>query len=100
MISNTWNWVLEWRGGGRICENKHPVNIIQDHKHLLNSHTHTGPKLSSDEGFDVQIYWYVFRGDDRDSDTARQVLGTGMNNVALPLKYPLCEDEHRSYDSF
>lgn len=41
VISNTWNWVLEWREGRRVCENKHPVNIIQDHKHLLNSHTHT-----------------------------------------------------------
>lgn len=58
------------------------------------------PNFPSNEGFDVQIYWYIFRGDNGDSDTAWQVLGTGVNNVALSLKYPLCEDEHCTDNGF
>lgn len=28
------------------------------------------PNFPSNESFDVQIYWYIFRGDNGDSDTA------------------------------
>lgn len=64
---------------------------------LLETHS---PSFPSNKGFDVQIYWNIFRGDDGDSDTARQVLGAGVDNVTLPLKYALCEDEHCTDNSF
>lgn len=68
-------------------------NVLYDCTHtcLL---THILPSFPSNKGFDVQIYWYIFWGDNGDSDTARQVLDAGVDNMALPLKYPFCEDEH------
>ena len=48
----------------------------------------------------MQIYWYVFWGDDGDSDTARQVLGAGVDDMALTFKYSLCEDEHCADNGF
>lgn len=62
--------------------------------------THILPNFPSNKGFNVQIYWYIFWGDNGDSDTAGQVLGTGVDNVALPLKYPLCEYEHCTDNGF
>lgn len=61
---------------------------------------HIVPYFPSNEGFDVQVNWYIFRRDDGDLDTAWQVLGTGMDNVALPFKYPLCEDKHCADNGF
>lgn len=58
------------------------------------------PGLSSNEGFDVQIHWDVFWGHDGDTDTAREVLGAGMDHVALTFKYSLSKDEHSADDGF
>lgn len=68
--------------------------------HIQYIFTHILPNFPSNKGFDVQIYWYIFRGDNGDPDTAWQILGTGVNNVALPLKYPLCENEHCTDNGF
>lgn len=64
------------------------------------SFTNILPKFSSNKGFNVQIYWYIFWGDNGDSDTARQVLGAGMDNMTLSFKYPLCKDEHCTDNGF
>lgn len=55
---------------------------------------HVLPRFPSDKGFDVQIHWYIFWRNDGDADAAWQVLGTGVHNMALTLKYSLSKDEH------
>lgn len=58
------------------------------------------PAFASNKGFDVKVHWDVLGGDDGDSDTAGQVLGIWVNNMALPLKDALSEDEHSPDDGF
>lgn len=56
--------------------------------------TRAAPLFAPDEGLDVQVHRYVLRGYDGDSDAARQVVGAGVNHVALAFEDPLREDEH------
>lgn len=89
------------RGGEiAVLKKKYVYSIYHMIAQTLALLTRILPNFPSNEGFDVQIYWYIFRGDNGDSDTAWQVLGTGVNNVALSLKYPLCEDEHCTDNGF
>lgn len=80
MISNTWNWVLEWtkdsggtevqRWGNSGVKKKYVYSIYHMIAQTLALLTRILPNFPSNEGFDVQIYWYIFRGDNGDSDTA------------------------------
>ncbi len=102
VISNTWNCVLGWAKRKRFRDVEE-IAVLK--KIIIWQFTHVLfknflPNFPSNKSLDVQIYWYVFWGDDGDSDTARQVLGAGVDDVALPLKYPLCKDEHCTDDGF
>lgn len=79
------------------CDFQHFLNIMESLTQVV---LHVPPGPPSNKGLDVQIHWYVFRGDDGDSDTARQVLDTWMDNVTLALKYSLSKDENRTDDCF
>ncbi len=68
MISNTWNWVLDWTKTEVLItwEEKYNYYTTARTFALL---THILPSFPSNKGFDVQIYWYIFWGDNGDSDT-------------------------------
>lgn len=58
------------------------------------------PALASHKGFDVQVYRDVFRRDDGDAHTARQILGAWVHHVTLAFEDALGEDQHSPDDGF
>lgn len=63
VISNTWNCVLQ-----RDRKQMRRLDLTEvKGQHMVNTLVSPGP--ASNEGFDVQVHWYVFGWDDGDSNT-------------------------------
>lgn len=76
----------------------HIIAVSWPHSSGDQERSQNSPVSVTHKGFDVQIHRDIFGWSKGNTNTAREILGTGVDHMALSFKYALSKDQHSTDD--